>query len=55
MVLTEEDATQLKHSRGSCSLSFEVRPFLSENWYLGVAGSLSGYVAVEGLRSVVGR
>eukprot|EP00644_Phytophthora_capsici_P010021 jgi/Phyca11/11985/fgenesh1_pm.PHYCAscaffold_90_\ len=26
----------------SCSLSFEVRPFLSENWYLGVAGSLSG-------------
>ncbi|KAK1943218.1 Sedoheptulokinase [Phytophthora citrophthora] len=42
MVLTEEDATQLKLSRGSCSLSFEVRPFLSENWYLGVAGSLSG-------------
>ncbi|OWZ00697.1 Sedoheptulokinase [Phytophthora megakarya] len=42
MVLTEEDAAQLKLSRGSCSLSFEVRPFLSENWYLGVAGSLSG-------------
>ncbi|KAF1777322.1 Carbohydrate kinase, FGGY, N-terminal [Phytophthora cactorum] len=42
MVLTEEDATQLKQSRGSCSLTFEVRPFLSENWYLGVAGSLSG-------------
>ncbi|KAF4037206.1 FGGY carbohydrate kinases family protein [Phytophthora infestans] len=42
MVLTEEDATQLKRSRGSCSLTFEVRPFLSENWYLGVAGSLSG-------------
>ncbi|POM59176.1 SedoheptuloKinase-like protein, partial [Phytophthora palmivora] len=42
MVLTEDDATQLKQSRGSCSLSFEVRPFLSENWYLGVAGSLSG-------------
>ncbi|KAG1689679.1 hypothetical protein DVH05_002036 [Phytophthora capsici] len=41
MVLTKEDATQLKLSR-SCSLSFEVRPFLSENWYLGVAGSLSG-------------
>ncbi|KAL4110950.1 hypothetical protein PRIC1_002634 [Phytophthora ramorum] len=42
MVLTEEDAAQLKQSRGSCSLSFEVRPFLSENWFLGVAGSLSG-------------
>ncbi|KAE9327899.1 hypothetical protein PF008_g16296 [Phytophthora fragariae] len=39
MVLTEEDAAQLS---GSCSLSFEVRPFLSENWFLGVAGSLSG-------------
>ncbi|KAF4320014.1 hypothetical protein BBO99_00005652 [Phytophthora kernoviae] len=42
MVLTEEDAEQLKTSRGSCSLSFEVRPFLSENWFLGVAPSLSG-------------
>ncbi|EGZ12780.1 hypothetical protein PHYSODRAFT_316371 [Phytophthora sojae] len=39
MVLTAEDAAQLS---GSCSLSFEVRPFLSENWFLGVAGSLSG-------------
>lgn len=42
MVLTGKDAEQLKKTPGSSSLSFEVRPFLSENWFLGVAGSLSG-------------
>ncbi|OWZ03935.1 Sedoheptulokinase [Phytophthora megakarya] len=42
MILTEEDAAQLRHSSDSCSLSFEVRPFFSENWYIGVAPSLSG-------------
>ncbi|RLN89333.1 hypothetical protein BBJ28_00026859 [Nothophytophthora sp. Chile5] len=49
MVLTSEDAVQLNssmHEDGSNSPSFEVRPFLFDNWFLGVAASLSGYQAM---------
>jgi hypothetical protein len=48
MVLTGADVAKLASDEGSAdsqeSSSFEVRPFLFEDRFLGVAASLSGFV-----------